>query len=94
MYPATKSNAITEDEARAIVGDKAVDEVLGLNCEFTGRVIDECYEVQEMSASVPCIDADGEDRILTVLYLVNSEDAMAEEDLGNLDYSDYTFTID
>jgi len=91
MYPAIKSDAINEDEARKLVGDEAVDKVLAENCDFTGRVIDDVYEVVEMSASVNFIDDDGDDRVLTVLYLINSNEQLNEMD--TFDYSDYTFTI-
>lgn len=91
MYPAIKSDAINEDEARKLVGDEAVDKVLAENCDFTGRVIDDVYEVVEMSASVNFIDDNGDDRVLTVLYLINSNEQLNEMD--TFDYSDYTFTI-
>ena len=93
MYPARKSNSINEVEARRIAGDERVDEVLSINCDFSGRVIDDCYDVVEMSASVDFVDADGVDRVLEVLYLVDKTDAQETDDLGALDYSDYTFTI-
>ena len=91
MYPAIKSDAINEDEARKLVGDEAVDKVLAENCDFTSRVIDDVYEVVEMSASVNFIDDNGDDRVLTVLYLINSNEQLNEMD--TFDYSDYTFTI-
>lgn len=94
MYPEIKSYAIDETEARAVAGDEKVDEVLGVNCEFTNRVINDCYEVVEMSASVDFVDKDGDERILKVLYLVDKKEALETDDLGNLDYSNYTFTID
>ena len=94
MYTAIKSDAINETEARRIAGNKAVDEVLSKNCDFTSRVIDDCYGVAEMSASVNFVDVDGNESILTVLYLIDSQTAQETDDLGNLDYSDYTFTID
>ena len=92
MYSAIKSNAINEDNARRIAGDEAVDKVLSLNCDFTGRIIDDCFDVYEMSASVEFMDKDG-DGILTVLYLVDKDETDNTDDLGSLDYSDYTFTI-
>jgi len=94
MYPAIKSYAISEAEARRQAGNKAVDDVLAINCDFTGRVIAECFGVTEMSASVDIIDQDGDERVLSVLYLIDTESLTDCDDLGNLDYSDYTFTID
>jgi len=93
MYPAIKSNAINETEARKIVGDANVDAVLALNCEPTSRVIDDVYEVVEMSASINCQDQEGNDVTLVVLYLVDADGFSETEDLGNLDYSRYTFEI-
>lgn len=94
MYQAIKSYAIDETEARELAGNEAVDNVLKENCEFTSRVIDDCYNVLEMSASVDFVDKDGEDHILTILYLIDKTEAMKTDDLGDLDYSNYTFTID
>ncbi|NCC59987.1 MAG: hypothetical protein EOM12_03420 [Verrucomicrobiae bacterium] len=88
-----KTNAISETEARKIAGD-AVDEVLGKNCDFTGRLIDECYGVTEMSATVPFVDQSGEDRTITCLYLIDNEQLAYSDDLSELDYSVYTFVID
>ena len=78
MYPARKSNAISEEEAIKICGKELVERVKSINCEFTNRVIDECEEVTEMSASV-----DFDDGSLTILYLKNfllviSENAMSQ----------------
>ena len=94
MYPAIKSNAISEDQARALVGDINVDAVMAINCDFTDRCISESEEVDEMSASIDCRDTAGDDCILTVLYLVDQQAAHDCDDLGNLDYSHYTFTVD
>jgi len=94
MYPARKSYAISETKARELVGDKAVNDVMSINCDFTGRTIDDCYGVTEMSALIETVDKDGNDVILTVLYLIDTSDLTNDlDDLGNLDYSDYTFTV-
>jgi len=47
-----------------------------------------------MSASVDFVNDDGENCILTVLFLVDKKAAAETDDLGSLDYDDYTFTID
>ena len=94
MYGERKSSAISEAEARKIVGDKAVDEVLAVNCDFTGRLIDEVFGVTEMSASIETTDKEGNDVILTVLYLIDSDSLIDCDDMGNLDYSDYSFTVE
>lgn len=92
MYPAIKTDAISEAEARRLCGDDAVDQVLALNCDYTNRVIDDVYEMTEFSASVDC-QIDGEDAVLTVLYLEDTDTVAETEDLGNLSWDDYTFTI-
>ena len=89
MYPARKSNAISEEEAIKICGKELVERVKSINCEFTNRVIDECEEVTEMSASV-----DFDDGSLTILYLISNDDIDEHEDAGEYDYNNYTFVID
>lgn len=89
MYPARKSNAMSEEEAIKICSKELVERVKSINCEFTNRVIDECEEVTEMSASV-----DFGDGSLTILYLISSDDIDQHEDAGEYDYSNYTFVID
>ena len=89
MYPARKSNAISEEEAIKICGKELVERVKSINCEFTNRVIDECEEVTEMSASV-----DFDDGSLTILYLISSDDIDQHEDAGEYDYSNDSFVID
>ena len=91
MYPAVKSNAVSEAVARAQVGE-AVDRVLALDCSPTDRVIDASYELIELSASVDC-EIDGDEAVLTVYYLVNADDYNNTEDMRDLDYSDRTFII-
>lgn len=90
MYPAIKSNAITEEQAIAICGKEIVEKVKSENCEFTNRVIDECYDVVEMSASLDFGDA----QELTILYLIPSDQVYDPDlEMDQYDYSDYTFTI-
>ena len=94
MYQAIKSDAISEVEARKIAGDKVVNDVLKINCEFTNRVIDDVFEVEEMSASLDFTDKNGDDQTITVLYLID-KGALADcDDLCNLSYDNYTFIID
>jgi hypothetical protein len=93
MYNAVKTNSIREAKARELAGDDAVDAVLAKNCDFTGRVIDECFGVSEMSASVEFTDHAGVTAKLVVMYLVDSESLVDCDDLGNLDYSNYSFEI-
>ena len=87
MYPSIKSNAVSEKEAIEIVGVELVSDVLSKNCEFTGRIIDDCYDVVELSAY-----AESETHTIEVLYLISKEESMYE-DLSNADWSTYTFVV-
>lgn len=93
MYPDIKSNAIGENEAIAIVGQKNIDAVKKINCQPTNRVIDDCYNVTEFSASIDCEDVDGNDVTLTILYLEDTDNVNSVDDLGSLSWDNYTFTI-
>ena len=88
MYPSIKSNAISEEKAIKICGKELVEHVKSINCEFTNRVIDDCYEVTEMAASV-----DFNDGSLTILYLISNDD-IEHGDEWEYDYSNYTFVIE
>lgn len=94
MHPAVKSNAIDETEARRVAGDEAVNRVLAENCDFSNRVIDDYYNVVEMSASVD-IDLPDGPAVLVINYLIGREelDALDDNDLGALSYNNYTFEI-
>ena len=85
-------NAMAETEARGKVGDDLVNQVLAQNCQFTGRLLDN-PEVVEMSASINFIDPNDEARVLSMLYMVDAVAAYDTDDLGSLDYSNYTFEI-
>ena len=86
---------IPEVEAIKRVGVANIEAVKKLNCEFTGRLIDDVYEQTEMSASINCKDLNGEDVILTINYLLDNSDIEdSGGDMCNCDYSNYTFEID
>ena len=87
MYPSIKSNAISEEEAIKICGKELVERVKSINCEFTNRVIDDCYEVTEMAASVYFNKGK-----LTILYLISNDEIEKCEE-WEYDYSNYTFVI-
>lgn len=89
MYLSIKENWIEEDEARKIAGDELVDEALAGNCQFTNRVIDDCFGVQEMSFS-----AENDTHRVTVYYLITKEEIELYEDMGSFDYSDYYFDVE
>lgn len=93
MYNAIPANAKTEEQAEEIVGSENMEKIMKENCDFSGRVIDDCYECAEMTASINCTDVDGNDCILTVHYLISNDDTEEYEDAGNYDYSEYYFTI-
>lgn len=93
-YPAIKASAMSETEARQNVGDVLVDKVLDQNCEPTSRVIDDCYSVIEMSASVDFVNSNGDEQTLTVLYMIDKSSFEDCDDLGDLSYDDRTFVID
>jgi hypothetical protein len=90
MYPSVKSNALSEAETVALVGKEAVEKVKAESCDFTGRLIDDVYEVTEMSASIDLTD----DTTLTILYLIPNDQLKENEDLGELSYDNYTFTVE
>lgn len=83
---AIKSNSIKEKKAVEMFGAEIVEKLKGLNCDFTNRCIDACHEVIELSASIKVDD----DTTLVILYLV---DANQDDDMGNWDYSNYTFEV-
>jgi len=93
MYPAIKTDAISESKAIEIVGKDNVEAVKGVNCYFSGRLIDDIYNVDEMSASIDCQDVNGDDVTLCINYLIDKDSLNDCDDLGTLDYSSYTFDI-
>jgi hypothetical protein len=94
MYDAIKSTAISEAEAIKLVGAEAVEKVKSEICDFTNRVIDDCYGVVEMSASIKIDPDEHGDRTLVIYYLIDNDDLdNADGDLGNLNYDNYTFEI-
>lgn len=95
MYPKTKSGALTIEQATDRVGADVISRLMSINCGFTGRVIDDCYGVEEMSASIDAIDADGENCRVTIYYYVNKDEiGDCDGDLSLLSYDDYYFIID
>ena len=87
MYPARRSNAIEEEKAIEIFGKEIVEKVKSIPCDFTNRVIDECYDVFEMFASI-----EHNDYHLNIFYLIPNICSI-EEDMGNWDYSNFYFTF-
>ena len=97
MNNAKLDSWISEEEATALVGEEAIEEVLALNCDFTGRIIDDVFGVEEMSASIGIETIEynnAECDTLTVYYLVDKKEIdESEGDLSNCDYSNYYFYL-
>ena len=87
MYPARRSNAVNEEKVIEIFGKEIVEKVKSIPCDFTNRVIDECYDVFEMSASIK-----HNDYHLNIFYLIPNICSI-EEDMGEWDYSNFYFTF-
>ena len=90
-------HGMSEEEATAIVGAELVKKALGENCEFTNRVIDDCYEITEMSAEVFGKDINGNDVQVQVIYNVPNDSMEDDEgepvEMDQYDYSSYSFFI-
>ncbi len=94
MYDAIKTNSLTEEQVLEKLGKDIVEKVKSLNCDFTNRVIDDCYDVVEMDASVDITTGEYAGYTLVINYLVKKDDLEeAGDDLGNCDYSNYNFEI-
>ena len=91
MYNAIIDGAMDEAEARRKYGDRIIDKLLHRNCQFSGRIIDECYGVEEMIATEE-LHEDCQEHYLTVHYLIKKEEVITCEDMGDFDYSNYYFT--
>lgn len=92
MYNATIDGAMDEAEAREKYGEAIVNKLLQSNCQFTGRIIDDCYGVEEMTSTEELQEDHHGEHYLTIHYLINKEEVDTCEDMGDFDYSDYYFT--
>jgi len=85
---------LTSEQAEAQVGTEAVKTVESKNCQPTNRVgyngASQGDDSTEWSASVSCVDADGNDCTLIAYYYTSNEDdeIMAEND-GDGSYIDW-----
>lgn len=94
MYNAIKTTAINESQAIELVGQDIVDRIKSQSCDFTNRIIDDCYNVVEMSASIDLTPDDYGDRRLVIYYLIDKDDLdNSDGDLSNLNFDNYTFEI-
>jgi len=90
-------HGMTQEQATAIVGLDLVNKALSESCEFTNRVIDDCYEITEMSTEVFGKDLNGNDVQLQVIFNVPN-DSMEDDDgepkeMEDYDYSDFSFFV-
>lgn len=81
----TKGN-LTREEAIQEVGLEAVQQVESANCDFTNRVQTDGDPNVEFSASVPCMDAEGETCTLTAYYYQDPDDLDRAENLDELEW--------
>lgn len=78
---------LTREQAIEIVGEKAVDKVERQNCDFTGRLMDDCDDRVEFAASISAKNTDGDDVTLVAYYYpTQSELDAAGDDLGDVDW--------
>lgn len=85
-----RQNLITENQAIAIVGQRAIDDVLSCNCEPTGRLMPNGFEkLIEFRSSIDCEDAGKDDCVVTAYYYQDSDDIddLEDGDLSNLDWT-------
>ena len=95
LKDALKPNRLTEEQVVSMLGEEIVEQVKALNCDFTGRVIDDCFGVVEMAASIDITDGDYAWSTLVINYLVDKDDLdAAGNDLNNCDFSNYTYTFE
>lgn len=81
---------LTRDQAIAIVGAEAVDQVEAINCEMTNRLIDGGFEILEFSASLDAYDDENDVEVnLTAYYYQDDTDGRVKncEDLSNLTWT-------
>lgn len=81
----TKSK-YTREEVVARLGEEAVAKVDAATCGFTNRVQCDGDTRAEFSASVNCIDTDGEEVILAAYYYVEQEKLDSVETLDQIDW--------
>jgi hypothetical protein len=81
---------MTREEAIAKVGIDAVDFVDSINCEITGRVLDN-PDIVEFSATIGLVDSAFED--LTAYYHQYQQDMDEVDDLGSLDWEIYGYEV-
>jgi hypothetical protein len=77
---------LTRDQAINICGIDAVDKLDKLNCDFTNRVQTDGDNAVEFSASIECIDSDGDDCTLIAYYYQDQGKIDGTDDLGSLDW--------
>jgi len=84
-------NALNREEAIALAGLEAVQQVEAEDCDFTNRVADSDFE--EFSASVKFTDDRGNEKTLIVYYYQPKDVVKECEDLSNLKWEPVCYEI-
>jgi len=77
---------LSREEAIAIVGKEAVENVEKENCQFTNRVQTDGDTAVEFMASVPAVDREGTPCTLEAYYYQDEEIVNNTEDLSSLEW--------
>ena len=88
MYAATKTNAKTSNEIVSLYGKDVLNQLLSLNVDFSNRVIDDCYNVDEFSNTLVVGD-----NIIEICYLQNKDEIANCNDLSDLSWDNPVFYI-
>lgn len=77
-----RKGTLTRDQAIAMVGKDAIDELDSVNCEPTSRLQTDGDESTEYSASLKALDKDGSRLVVTAYYYLSPDDerTIAEHD--------------
>ncbi len=97
-YEEFYTDHMAEDDARLLYGDATVDNLLFLNCGFTGGPEDNSA-VEKMIATGPVLGKVVVDEMLLtsvmITYLVSKADlAKCKDDLSNCSFDNFYFTLD
>lgn len=79
-------NGLIREEAIDEAGIEAVEELEGLNVDFTNNARND--DLVEFSASTKFVDAEGDKRHLTMVYLKDKEEVESVDELDQLDWDE------
>lgn len=88
-----QKGTLTREQAVEMVGEANVDRVERENCDFTNRVQTDGDSSVEFSASVRCMDSEGENVTLIAYYYQDDTDVAAAESLDQLSWEIAGFEI-